>query len=216
MSTKAACMPGSTRSTRPFTTLPTTLRPLSRSMWSSTNCFFSRIATRVSPSVALIRISFCMPALRPASAQRGAREASTRPSETGNQGAGPPGMAGRGQAGAGAPGRRHGETGALEDVPIDRPLCSSNTFEDLQVFRSAAPCPSAPRYPAADQRLGPLDHPYLSPAHCLESRPLGVQGRTERKVVRNILDRPALVKPTRDEAMTFPVGPAPLANGWTR
>ena len=53
-------MPGSTRVTRPFTTLPTMLDSPRRSTRSSASEPFSRIATRVSPRDALIRISFCM------------------------------------------------------------------------------------------------------------------------------------------------------------
>ena len=53
-------MPGSTRVTRPFTTLPTMLCSPRRSTRSSASEPFSRIATRVSPRDALIRISFCM------------------------------------------------------------------------------------------------------------------------------------------------------------
>ena len=53
-------MPGSTRLTFPFTTLPTTLLSRSRSMCSSANCLSSSNATRVSPSSALMMISFCI------------------------------------------------------------------------------------------------------------------------------------------------------------
>ena len=53
-------MPGSTRVTRPFTTLPTMLCSPRRSTCSSASVPFSRIATRVSPRDALIRISFCI------------------------------------------------------------------------------------------------------------------------------------------------------------
>src|SRR5207342_2318502 len=57
ISTKAACMPGITRCTRPLYTLPTTPRRLARSMCSSCNMPFSTSATRVSRGVTFIRIS---------------------------------------------------------------------------------------------------------------------------------------------------------------
>src|SRR5262245_39583904 len=124
MSTNEACMPGSTRSTRPFTTLPTTLLLLSRSMWSSTNCFFSRTATRVSPAVALITISFCMPALR---------------SELGSR---PP------DGGAGSGGRCGSEEAQRDGCPGGRPELSTALFlEQLVNLRPCGPdpFPRAPR-----------------------------------------------------------------------
>jgi hypothetical protein len=69
MSTKAACMPGSTRVTRPLHTMPVTLRSSSRSMCSSAKVFCSMIAIRVSPALTLMMISLGA-AARPFPAER--------------------------------------------------------------------------------------------------------------------------------------------------
>src|SRR3990172_10988451 len=57
ISTNAACIPGSTLTTRPLKILPTDPRLRERSMYISCSTPFSTIATRVSWGVTLIRIS---------------------------------------------------------------------------------------------------------------------------------------------------------------
>src|SRR5438105_15722068 len=57
ISTNAACMPGSTRDTRPLYRLLTSPRRLERSMWISCTTPFSRMAARDSRGAMLTRIS---------------------------------------------------------------------------------------------------------------------------------------------------------------
>ena len=60
---KAACMPGSTRDTRPLYRLPASPRRLARSTNSSCSTPFSSSAARVSRGLTLTTISELMPAL---------------------------------------------------------------------------------------------------------------------------------------------------------
>ena len=157
MSTNAACMPGSTRVTRPFTTFADDALASCRARCGARRAGPSRGSRRGSrPALALIRISFCIPC-PPAGRGRRGGAAEAEPASRGREPGWRARRAGRawGQAGAPAPKGGRRRDGRSGESPEDRllKLLTRNNVSSLHLAVRIRP-PELREDPTARQRLG--------------------------------------------------------------